>query len=128
MSKRIRAYKVTNLSKVNTTLYREGDHFISKNSIGVLVNGEIKTIANKLPDLSVYAKKTDIPDVSGFATKEEIPDVSGFATKEEIPEIPDLSVYAKKDEIPDVSSFLTATQVQQMIDDAISNLGGEGGE
>lgn len=77
MSKRIRAYKVTNLSKVNTTLYREGDHFITNRSVGILVNGKIKTIGNDPPDLTDYVKRDE---------------------------------------------------VQQMIDDAISNLGGEGDE
>lgn len=66
MGKRIKAYKVTNLSKVDTTLYIEGDHFITDRSVGILVNGKIKTIANNPPDLSDYAKKTDIPDVSDF--------------------------------------------------------------
>lgn len=93
MGKRISAYKVTNLSKVKTELYLEGDHFITNRSVGILVNGKIKTIGNDAPDLSEYAKKDEIPDVSGLA---------------------------KTSDIPDVSSFLTATQVQQMIDDAIA--------
>ena len=72
MGKRIRAYKVTNLSKVDTTLYIEGDHFITDRSVGVLVNGRIKTIGNEVPDLSKYAKKTDIPDVSDFVDTETV--------------------------------------------------------
>jgi len=72
MGKPIRAYKVKNLSKVNTTLYIEGDHFITDRSVGVLVNGKVKTIGNSPPDLSDYAKKDDIPDVSDFLTREEV--------------------------------------------------------
>ena len=72
MSNKITAYKVTNLSKVNTTLYKEGDHFITNRSVGILVNGKIKTIGNDDPDLSDYAKLEDIPDVSSFLTSEEV--------------------------------------------------------
>lgn len=68
MGKRIKAYKVKNLSKVKTELYVEGDHFITEKSVGILVNGKIKTIGNDVPDLSLYAKKVDIPDVSNYLT------------------------------------------------------------
>ena len=111
MGKRIKAYKVTNLSKVDTTLYIEGDHFITDRSVGILVNGKIKTIGNNPPDLSDYAKKTDIPDVSDYAKKTDIPDVSD---------------YAKKTDIPDVSDFVDTATVQQMIDDALNTGGGDG--
>lgn len=57
---RINAYKVTSLSKVNTTWYKEGDHFITKNSIGVLVNGKIKTIGNTMPSLKDYVKRDEV--------------------------------------------------------------------
>ena len=108
MSKKITAYRVTNLSKVNTTLYKNGDIFYTNGHIGVLHNGKVKTIA-RTPDLSKYAKKEDIPDVSNLAKKEDIPDVSNLANK---------------NEIPDVSSFVTSDQVQQMIDDSLN----EGGD
>ena len=60
MSNKITAYKVTNLSKVNTTLYKEGDHFITNRSVGILVNGKIKTIGNDSPDLSDYVKRNEV--------------------------------------------------------------------
>jgi len=72
LGKKITAYKVVNLSKVNTTLYLEGDHFITDRSIGILINGKIKKIGNESPDLSDYAKKKDIPDVSNFLTESEV--------------------------------------------------------
>lgn len=81
MSKRIRAYKVKNLSKVNTTLYREGDHFITNRSVGILVNGKIKTIGNDPPDLTDYAKKEDIPDVSNYLTSEQVQQMIDEAIK-----------------------------------------------
>lgn len=60
MSNKITAYRVTNLSKVNTTLYKEGDHFITSRSAGILVNGKIKTIGNDTPDLSDYPKIDEV--------------------------------------------------------------------
>ena len=78
------------------------------------------------PDLSGYAKTTDIPDTSGFALKSEIPaapdlsgyakttdipDTSGFALKSEIPAAPDLSGYAKTTDIPDTSGFALKSEI-----------------
>lgn len=77
MSKKNKTYEVTSLSKVNTTLYKNGDLFYTNRSIGVLHNGKIKTIGSNTPDLSDYVKKDE---------------------------------------------------VQAMIDEAISNLGGDGNE
>ena len=42
--KKITAYKVNNLSKVDTRFYVEGDHFITDRSVGILINGKIKTL------------------------------------------------------------------------------------
>jgi|SRR5699024_2217882 len=42
--KKITAYKVKNLGKVNPRFYVEGDHFITDRSVGILINGKIKTI------------------------------------------------------------------------------------
>ena len=69
MGKKITAYKVTNLNKVDTTLYIEGDHFITDKGIGVLVNGKIKTIGNGTPNLKDYVKKDEIKD---FVTESEV--------------------------------------------------------
>src|SRR5699024_2735339 len=115
MSKKITAYRVTNLSKVNTTLYKNGDIFYTARSIGVLNNGKVKTIG-QTPDLSDYVKFDEIEAM--------IPDVSDYAKKEDIPDVSD---YAKKEDIPDVSSFVTSEQVQQMIDNALDT-GGEESE
>src|SRR5699024_6125828 len=127
MSKKITAYRVTNLSKVNTTLYKNGDIFYTDRSIGVLHNGKVKTIG-QTPDLSDYGKIDEveamIADVSDNDKKEDIRDVSDYAKKEDIPDVSD---YAKKEDIPDVSSFVTSEQVQQMIDNALDT-GGEESE
>ena len=59
------------------------------------------------PDLSEYAKKSDIPDMSKYALKTEIPDVSNFALKSDI---------------PDVSSFMDADEVAAAINQALGVL------
>lgn len=44
MGKKITAYKVNNLSKVDPRFYVEGDHFITDRSVGILTNGKIKSL------------------------------------------------------------------------------------
>ena len=65
------------------------------------------------PDLTAYAKKTDIPDVSDFATYEEVQEaINGI----EHPVV-DLSEYAKKDELPSTAGLATEAFVQKQIDE-----------
>jgi len=45
--KKITAYKVNNLSKVDPRFYVEGDHFLTDRSVGILTNGKIKTIQDQ---------------------------------------------------------------------------------
>ena len=45
---KITAYKVNNLSKVDLRFYKEGDHFISPRSVGMLTNGKMKTLQSDL--------------------------------------------------------------------------------
>jgi hypothetical protein len=75
MGKRNKTYKVKNLSKVNTTLYKNGDTFYTDRSIGILHKGKVKTIGDT-PDLSDYAKKDEvqamIPDVSEYVKGDEV--------------------------------------------------------
>lgn len=92
------------------------------------------TVAENQPDLSGYAKKTDIPDVSGFIS--EIPSEyvtdSELAAKGYLVEA-DLSEYAKKSEIPTVptktsqltndSNFLTAIPSEYVTETELNNKG-----
>ena len=65
------------------------------------------------PDLTAYAKKTDIPDVSDFATYEEVQEaIDGI----EHPVV-DLSEYAKKDELPSTAGLATEEFVQKQINE-----------
>ena len=45
--KKITAYKVNNLSKVDPRFYVEGDHFWTDRSVGILSNGKIKTLQDQ---------------------------------------------------------------------------------
>ena len=71
--KKITAYKVTNLSKVDPRFYVEGDHFITDRSVGILTNGKIKNIlGNEQLENDVNTLKTDVntlqTDVSTLKT------------------------------------------------------------
>ena len=44
---KITAYKVNNLSKVDLRFYKEGDHFITSKSVGMLTNGKMKTLQDQ---------------------------------------------------------------------------------
>jgi hypothetical protein len=75
----------------------------------------------KIPNMTEYAKKTDIPNVSGYATKtyvdSKIPDTSTFATKDDLQ-------YATQSLTGKMSNFVTGTQVDQEIADAKSSIEG----
>ena len=59
--KKITAYKVNNLSKVDTRFYVEGDHFLTDRSVGILTNGKIKNIlGNEQIEKDVSTLKTDL--------------------------------------------------------------------
>ena len=59
--KKITAYKVNNLSKVDTRFYVEGDHFLTDRSVGILTNGKIKNIlGNEQLENDVNTLKTDV--------------------------------------------------------------------
>ena len=45
---KITAYKVNNLSKVDLRFYKEGDHFITSRSVGMLTNGKMKILQSDL--------------------------------------------------------------------------------
>lgn len=61
MIKEIKAYKVTDLKKVNKTLYIEGDIFISEKGAGMLVNGDIKPLVDE-EYLKLFVRKTALKD------------------------------------------------------------------
>lgn len=65
MGKKITAYKVNNLSKVDPRFYVEGDHFITDRSVGILTNGKIKNIlGNEQLENDVNTLKEDLIDLT----------------------------------------------------------------
>ena len=100
---------------------------------GDLADYALKSDIPASPDLSEYAKKTDIKTVdltpyikavdadAKYATKSEIPDLSGYAKKSDIKPV-DLTPYVKtvdadakyatKAEIPDLSGYAKKTDIK----------------
>ena len=86
-----------------------------------------ETYVNDYVDLAISGVNIPTVDLSGYALKSEIPtiptDVSafnndvGYLTQHQ-----DLSDYAKLTDIPDVSGYQTETQVNDLIDIALSNI------
>ena len=63
--KKITAYKVNNLSKVDPRFYVEGDHFLTERSVGILTNGKIKNIlGNEQLENDVNTLKTDLTNLT----------------------------------------------------------------
>ena len=57
------------------------------------------------PNLSIYAKKTDIPSLNGYATEQWVTD-KGYLTSHQ-----DLTDYAKKTDIPNMDGYATKTEL-----------------
>lgn len=75
------------------------------------IDAAIAAIVFPEPDLTPYAKKTEIPSIQGLASEEYVQEQINNI---EIPEV-DLSSYAKKTDIPDVSNFTTHEDVEEAI-------------
>ena len=81
------------------------------------------------PDLSSYAKKTEIPSLDGYAKTSDIPSLEGYVTETELnskgylTEHQDLSNYALKTEIPSLDGYATT----EYVDNAIANVPSGGG-
>lgn len=92
------------------------DNYYTKSETDTLVADAISDI--ELPDMSEYAKLTDIPDVSKFIT--EIPD--SYATKSYVDSAitENLDGYAKSSEIPTVNDFINAIPDKYVTDTELS--------
>ena len=92
VTKGIEAYFAANPIKAGAT--EEEAAQIEKNRL------DIAELQEKEPDLSEYAKKSEIPDTSLFVTGQYVQTAIDAS-------LPDLSPYAKRSEIPDVSDFIS---------------------
>lgn len=78
-----------------------------------LANYALKSELPAMPDLSAYAKVTALENyatkqaLDAYALKTDLPDLTGYAKKTDLPAPVDLTGYAKKSELPDVSNLET---------------------
>lgn len=84
-------------------------------------------LKSDLPDLSKFAKTSDIPkvDLSGYAKITDIPndlvhtkDLADYVKTKNLPKPPDLSGYAKRSDITGLATKAEAQQVQSTADSA----------
>lgn len=62
MGKKVTAYRVRNLSKIDVTRYKDGDIFLTNRTIGILNNGKIEPL-NKNNGLTKKQVKQMIQEV-----------------------------------------------------------------
>ena len=78
-----------------------------------LANYALKSELPAMPDLSAYAKVTALENyatkqaLDAYALKTDLPDLTGYAKKTDLPAPVDLTGYAKKTDLPDVSNLET---------------------
>ena len=78
-----------------------------------LADYALKSELPAMPDLSAYAKVTALENyatkqaLDAYALKTDLPDLTGYAKKTDLPAPVDLTGYAKKSELPDVSNLET---------------------
>mgnify|MGYP004692273227 CR=1 FL=1 len=104
---------------------------------GLATKGELKAVEDKIPTLDDYALKSEIPTLDGLATTTyvdnkvaaiDVPSLDGYATEQWVEgkgyltEHQSLADYALKSEIPSLAAYSTTTEVQSMINTAISSI------
>ena len=75
-----------------------------------------------MPDLSAYAKVTALENyatkqaLDSYALKTDLPDLTGYAKKTDLPAPVDLTPYAKKADLPDISGLETKADHKADVD------------
>lgn len=104
--------------------------YYTKGETDAAIDVAISEIVFPEPDLSEYAKKSEIPSLDGYALKSDIPTdylteiPEEYVTEEELnakgylTEHQSLEGYAKTTDIPDVSGFAT----KDYVDNAVNNI------
>lgn len=78
-----------------------------------LANYALKSELPAMPDLSAYAKVTALEDyatkqaLDAYALKTDLPDLTSYAKKSDLPAPVDLTGYAKKADLPNISGLET---------------------
>lgn len=115
--------QIANIPKVDLTPYATRQE-LSEAILGIKIPDVSKFVTQKEIDDAIAAIKFPEPDLTPYAKKTDIPDVSDFTTHEDLQEAinniehpaVDLSEYAKKDELPSVAGLATEEFVQKQID------------
>lgn len=87
-----------------------------------LANYALKSELPAMPDLSAYAKVTALEDyatkqaLNAYALKTELPDLTSYAKKTDLPAPVDLTPYAKKADLPDISGLETQADHKADVD------------
>lgn len=87
-----------------------------------LDNYALKSELPAMPDLSAYAKVTALENyatkqaLDAYALKTDLPDLTSYAKKTDLPAPVDLTGYAKKSELPDVSGLETKADHEADVD------------
>lgn len=66
----IKAYDVKSLASVDVTNYKQGDLFITDRSVGILIDGKIKTLNFDTINLKPYVKKAEVEKMIKKAVKD----------------------------------------------------------
>lgn len=101
---------------------------------GLATKGELKAVEDKIPTLDEYVKKDEIEGLASTTYVDEkvaaidVPSLDGYATEQWVEgkgyltEHQSLADYALKSEIPSLAAYSTTTEVQSMINTAISSI------
>lgn len=100
--------------------------FVSNSNFAT--KAELKEVENKIPNVSNFATKSDVSN-SVSEVEKKIPSVANLATKQELTavenKIPNVSNFATTNYVETAitnKGYQTQTQVQALINDAISNI------
>ena len=100
--------------------------FVSNSNFAT--KAELKQVENKIPNVSNFATKSDVSNSISIVEK-KIPSVANLATKAELQtvenKIPNVSNFATTSYVETAitnKGYQTQTQVQTLIDNAISNI------
>lgn len=114
--------QIANIPKVDLTPYATRKE-LSETILGIKIPDVSKFVTQEDIDAAIAAIKFPEPDLTPYAKKTEIPSIQGLASEKyvqeqidkiEIPEV-DLNPYAKKTDIPDVSDFTTHEDIKEAI-------------
>jgi hypothetical protein len=116
--------QIANIPEIDLTPYATRQE-LSEAILGIKIPDVSKFVTQKEIDDAIAAIKFPEPDLTPYAKKTDIPDVSDFTTHEDLQEainnikhpVVDLSEYAKKDELPSVAGLATEEFVQKQIDE-----------